>query len=74
MHQFKKDKHDKGKYKKSVYAPFIRDIALYFETGERYLKKEETIKKWMNRDRAKNELLENATSPDDIYRNKCGNQ
>ena len=45
---------------------------LCFETGERYSKKEETIKKWMGRDRAKDELLENTVSPDNIYCNKCG--
>ena len=37
----------------SVFFPFINEIVIYFEKGERYLKKEETIKKWMDRDRAK---------------------
>lgn len=47
-------------------------MMIYFETGERYLQKEDTIKKWMDRDRAKDELLENATPPNNIYCNKCG--
>jgi len=48
------------------------ELVMYFEAGERYLQKEDTIKKWIDRDKAKDELLKNAVSPDNIYCNDCG--
>lgn len=39
------------------------DLGLWFCKGDCYLKKEETIDKWMARDREKDEKLENAIEP-----------
>ena len=47
-------------------------LMIHFEIGERYLRKEDKIKEWMDRDRAKDKLLETAIPPNDIYCNKCG--
>ena len=42
------------------------ELYLHFETGERYLKKEETIKEWMDADQKKDDLLESAQAPEGI--------
>jgi len=39
------------------------DIALYYMAGNAYKEKEETITKWMDEDRRKDNLLENAEQP-----------
>lgn len=41
-----------------VISKMALDFALMFEKGERYLKKEETIQDWMDRDRNKDQLYE----------------
>lgn len=42
------------------------DYALMFEKGERYLEKEKTIREWMDRDQAKDELYESAEPMDNV--------
>ncbi len=42
------------------------EFALMFEKGERYIRKEETIQRWMADDRAKDELYELAKAPENI--------
>ena len=48
----------------------IRDYAqkfmMRFETGERYLNREQRIREWMDADRAKDDLLESAQAPEGI--------
>ena len=41
-------------------------LMMYYETGERYLKKEETIREWMDRDKKQDELLESARPPKSV--------
>ncbi|MFH1353766.1 MAG: hypothetical protein ABIH36_00595 [bacterium] len=52
------------------------NIAIHISThccsGERALKKDETIQEWMRRDREKDERLENATTPRNISCRSCG--
>jgi DNA-directed RNA polymerase subunit RPC12/RpoP len=67
-----KDRIEKKTTEKDRASLAAHRLIIYFETGERYLYKEDTIKEWMNRDKAKDELLENAIPPNDIYCNKCG--
>jgi hypothetical protein len=58
----------KGEINNKMIIPLI----LYFEKGERYAQKEETIKKWMVEDRAKDYLLETAVPPKNINCLGCG--
>lgn len=57
-------------------AKHITDAAdklhIYFYTGERYIKKEETIGEWMQSDQARDQLLETATAPENITCLTCG--
>ncbi|MFZ2187784.1 MAG: hypothetical protein WAV46_04135 [Candidatus Moraniibacteriota bacterium] len=48
-----------------IRKPFT-DLALYFLKGERYKKKSETINKWLEEDRKKEEKLEGAIEPQRI--------
>ncbi len=72
MFQLKDNKDNKSKYKESMFGPILCNLVLHFKTGERYLNRQETIRKWIDDDRAKEELLENAVLPNNIYCNKCG--
>lgn len=47
------------------------EMELHFKTGERYAKKADTIKDWINRDRAKDQLLENTNPPQLIRCESC---
>jgi len=48
------------------------NLMIYFETGERYVNKKETVAKWMNDDKQRDNLFENTPPPSDILCNKCG--
>ena len=52
----------------------FHNFHLKLTKGERYLKKDETIAQWMNADRARDELLESATPPEDIRCLTCWNR
>jgi hypothetical protein len=45
---------------------------VYYHTGERYIQKADTIRKWMERDEARDTLFETATAPEDITCRTCG--
>lgn len=47
------------------------ELMLYFEKGERYINKEETIQKWMAQDVAKDQLYESAQPPTGIRCLSC---
>jgi len=49
-------------------------MMMYFETGERYLKKDKTIREWMDRDQKRDELYESAQPPEDIRCLICRNR
>ncbi len=49
-------------------------VAIYCNTGERALDKEETINKWMEADRERDEKLENTEPPTDIICPNCGEE
>lgn len=59
---------DKKLDKKSADAMrrMLTELHLYFEEGERYLGKKDTIQKWMDRDRAKDELYESAQPMENV--------
>lgn len=69
---------EKAKEKKLDEAEAIRIIGvaeklhIYFLTGDRYMKKEETIRKWMERDEAHDKFEEQATAPEEITCLTCG--
>ncbi len=52
----------------------VKKLHLYFETGELYLKKEETIRKWMEEDEVRDNFYENAQPPEDIRCLTCRNK
>jgi hypothetical protein len=54
--------------------PVFLNLILHFETGERYIKKEEIINEWMEEDRKRDELYENAVAPENIRCLTCRNQ
>lgn len=53
---------------------WAHNLMLTFEKGERYLNRDKTINDWMERDRKKDELYENAQAPDDIRCLTCRNR
>ena len=59
------------KQNKIVVTNMAVELSLWFEKGERYLKKEEAIRQWMDRDRVKDEKLENAIEPKGIRCLQC---
>ncbi len=52
----------------------VHQLMLYYEAGERYLQKAETIREWMERDRLKDEKLETAIAPKGVMCLKCKSQ
>lgn len=50
----------------------VEELSIYFISGERYINKSSTIRKWEERDKARDELLENAMPPDPITCLTCG--
>ena len=67
-----KTKGNKKSNKKEIKVTInLAPTPLYFIKGERYLKKAETIRKWMERDRARDEKLENTSPPKDIFCPSC---
>lgn len=67
-------KSKKDKIKKEFKVKVVVPTILYFVKGERYKKKSETIREWMERDEAKDKKLENAVVPTDIFCKKCGSE
>ncbi len=49
----------------------VHQLLLYYEAGERCLQKTETIREWMERDRLKDERLENTQAPTGVNCLKC---
>jgi hypothetical protein len=54
-----------------VVSSMATDWSLMFEKGDRYIHKEETVREWMTRDEAKDELYESANPPSDVRCLKC---
>lgn len=68
--KLKNNKKIKGKELKAKIN--LAPLVLYFIKGDRYLEKAETIRKWMTRDEALDEKLENASVPQNILCSSCG--
>lgn len=47
------------------------ELPIYFEKGERYRNREKTINEWMEKDRIKQEKIDNTKEPENIFCNKC---
>ncbi|HSX25097.1 MAG TPA: hypothetical protein VLG69_03980 [Candidatus Andersenbacteria bacterium] len=50
----------------------LADVAIYFYSGDRAIKKEETISKWMRGDRERDQKLELTEPPPNIFCRMCG--
>lgn len=48
------------------------NLYIYFYTGDRYVKKEDTIREWMQRDEARDKFFEEAAAPEEITCLTCG--
>jgi hypothetical protein len=70
-----KEKHpDKKVDEKELVRTFeaVTRVSLYFIKGDRYIKKAETIREWMDRDEASDKFFESAIAPEDISCLTCG--
>lgn len=72
--RFKEKHNDKEPDEKELLRTTnaVTNVALYFLKGERYLKKEETIREWMRRDEKSDRFFESAIAPEDINCLTCG--
>ncbi|MEX2515176.1 MAG: hypothetical protein WD335_03535 [Candidatus Paceibacterota bacterium] len=61
--------YDEDELKRTRYK--VAKLELYFLTGDRYLSKEDTINDWMERDKAKDKQLDEATPPDGVICDTC---
>lgn len=64
-------KFDPEKPSRKLHGGLLADLNIYFVKGERYAGKENAINKWMARDRAKDEKLENAVEPKGVRCLNC---
>ncbi|MFA5050838.1 MAG: hypothetical protein WC499_01860 [Patescibacteria group bacterium] len=62
----------KNKIKKEFKVKVFIPTVLYFVKGERYAKKSETINKWIDRDRRRDERFKNTPPPESISCFICG--
>lgn len=70
-----KTKSDRKSKKKEIKVTVnLAPIPLYFIKGERYLKKAQTIREWMERDEARDEKLADAVPPQNILCDSCGSK
>lgn len=67
---------DKKMSKEQVEAvkEWAHNLVLTMEKGERYLNRDKTIQDWMDEDRRKDDLYENAQAPEDIRCLTCRNR
>lgn len=74
--EYKPKSKDKKKSKKKELKVItnLAPIPLYFIKGEQYLEKAETIRKWMARDGALDEKLENTPVPQNILCLSCNSE
>lgn len=65
-------KTDEEKMMKFQASKTVHHLAIYFQTGERYLSKKETIKEWIARDRNREDLYQNAQPISGVFCFGCG--
>lgn len=58
------EKFDPEKPKRTLHSGLVADLVLYFKKGEHYANKEETIQRWMDEARLKDEKVANAIKPE----------
>jgi len=63
---------EKEKKRYAILMNMTKELFMYFAIGDHYKKKEKTIKEWMDRDKAKDELLESAEPIEGVRCLKCG--
>jgi ssDNA-binding Zn-finger/Zn-ribbon topoisomerase 1 len=66
----KGEKFDEKELLRAVTA--FGGLHMYFIKGERYIKKEETIKEWMQRDEQRDQFIESVQAPENITCLTCG--
>jgi hypothetical protein len=64
----------KFKNKRIKPISLIMDFITYYVKGERYRKKSETIGEWIGRDKEKDDRVENAITPENIYCDFCSSK
>lgn len=68
----KAEKNDLDKEEAKRVVAGMNRLYLYFQTGDRYIKKEDTIREWMERDDKRDKFIETVTAPEDITCLTCG--
>jgi hypothetical protein len=63
--------YGKNKVDMNSLVKIVTELPLYFIKGDRYLKREQTINKWMERDKKRDEIQEKAIPPDNILCDTC---
>lgn len=53
---------------------WVKEMIVHFQSGERYLRKESTIREWMDRDQKLDDLYESAQPPEGIRCLTCRNK
>jgi len=67
---YKKIQAEKNEEKKDILCR-VYHLTKYFMTGERYLEKEQTIAKWMQKDRERDEKYQKTPMPNNIICDRC---
>lgn len=67
-------KNEEERLLRKQIARMCHEVSMYFEKGEEYMAKSETIQRWMDKDRKSDELLEGANPPKNIHCLKCGSE
>ncbi len=67
----KKNPDKKSKYKPLTVRANLSNFFIPFYKGERYIEKEKTIRQWMNRDEERDQKIEKAVPPQNIFCPRC---
>lgn len=62
----------KNKNRARRLVSLVNDVSTYYIKGNNYLRKRETIDKWMNDDRIRDQIVEKATPPESVICPHCG--
>ncbi len=74
IEKYRKEAEGKGIEESEMIRALVvtKNLHIYFTKGDRYVHREETIKRWMRSDEARDRLLEEAEPPEDISCHTCG--
>ncbi len=62
---------EKKKDRTKKLVSLVNEVSIYYIKGSNYLKKRETIDKWINDDKIRDQIVEKAIPPDSILCSRC---